>query len=96
VRNYVQYLGLFNAITSVKEAVNVTSISGLTRIYRIAAERLHSSARLCLAPQVTLVIPLEVTVFRKPGPYDGEIGRHLHHTWHAFDIESSARYAISY
>ncbi|EXM21526.1 hypothetical protein FOTG_10758 [Fusarium oxysporum f. sp. vasinfectum 25433] len=30
VRKYVQYLGFFNAITSLKKAVNVTSISGLT------------------------------------------------------------------
>jgi hypothetical protein len=48
VRKYAQYFGLFNAITSLKEAVDGTSISGLTRKYRIAAERLHSSARLCL------------------------------------------------
>ncbi|WJG37059.1 uncharacterized protein FOBCDRAFT_146739 [Fusarium oxysporum Fo47] len=48
VRKYVQYLGFFNPITSLKKAVNVTSISGLTWKYRSAAERLHSSTRLCL------------------------------------------------
>ncbi|KAI8654696.1 hypothetical protein NCS57_01216500 [Fusarium keratoplasticum] len=48
VRKHVQYLGHFNAITNLKKAVNGTPISGPTRKYRIAAERLHSSARLCL------------------------------------------------